>query len=437
MIYEAFFYYIFFGILTIFPSLACAQTNQVSLTTYYPAPFGAYDRLRLVARDHLGGITNTCTDAEEGTIYVDKDNNNVINRCRLRLWSPLTGGVIKMVAQAANFDDENLTPAIDQYVPVKPYGDLTANAPYLGIGTDNPKKPLHISVNKNAVITALAIENAFDAPNGISAGTGISFRGNLTSQGKGSFVEMAALRVIYDTNSLGPGFPNLPPARDATGMDFFVRNGPTDSNIRILNLTAYDGGKVGIRTAIPHAILEVNTFNSLYTLAFGVSSNSIAQVNGDIFSVLSTGNVGIGVTAPNVKLDVNGVVRATKLRLTSDAGLKKNIQPIPNALEKISRLNGVSFEWKDNSHDQGKQMGVIAQNIEKTFPEAVSGPEGSKSVDYPSLIAPLIEAVKQLKQDNENLSRQIHEQSTQIFEQKHEIETLQKSLQTKEPSLTP
>lgn len=427
-----------FSIFSIIPPFACAQQNTVTLSTYYPAPFGAYDRLRLVPRDHLGGVTNACTAAEEGTLYIDQDNGYLINQCRSLVWSPLTGGVIKMnPPTAAGFDSENPAAVIDQYVPTKAYADLSTNAPYLGIGTDNPRKPLHISVNRNAVVTALAIENAYDAANGISAGTGISFRGNLTSQGKGSFVEMASLRVIYDANSIGPGLPVVPPARDATGMDFVVRHGPTDSNIRILNLTAYSGGKAGIRTAIPQAMLEVNTFGSLLDLAFGVSSDSMGQVNGDIFSVLRTGNVGIGKDNPTEKLEVVGNIKATTLILTSDAGLKKDIAPVTGALEKISRLNGVSYEWKDPSSDQRKHMGVIAQEVEKVFPEVVYGKDGAKGVDYPSLIAPLIEAVKELKDKNETLSQQLLDQSSQIKQQQQQIESLQKSLATTEPALAP
>jgi len=78
---------------------------------------------------------------------------------------------------------------------------------------------------------------------------------------------------------------------------------------------------------------------------------------------------------------------------TSDATLKKDIVTIDGGLEKINKLNGVYFKWKNNNEPS---MGLIAQDVEKVFPEVVSvNPQtGLRSVDYGKLVAPLIEAVK-------------------------------------------
>ena len=96
---------------------------------------------------------------------------------------------------------------------------------------------------------------------------------------------------------------------------------------------------------------------------------------------------------------------------SSDFRLKKNIREINNALEKIQQIDGVYFDWKD---DGGKSMGLIAQQVEENFPELVLTDEitGLKSVNYPGLVAPLIEAVK--------------EQQKQIHNLKDEIEKLKK-----------
>ena len=70
------------------------------------------------------------------------------------------------------------------------------------------------------------------------------------------------------------------------------------------------------------------------------------------------------------------------------------------ATEKIAQLRGVTWEWRDDAPDDAKQqpgMGVIAQEVEKVFPELVTtDDQGRKKVDYEGLIAPLIEAVKEL-----------------------------------------
>ena len=120
-----------------------------------------------------------------------------------------------------------------------------------------------------------------------------------------------------------------------------------------------------------------------------------------------TGDVGIGYTSPSYKLDVNGTIRGANI-VPSDARLKREIVPIEGALEKVNSLRGVNFRWQDEEKPDELQMGVIAQEVEEVFPEAVStDDEGYKSVAYEKLVAPLIEAIKDLKVENESLKQRI------------------------------
>ena len=70
------------------------------------------------------------------------------------------------------------------------------------------------------------------------------------------------------------------------------------------------------------------------------------------------------------------------------------------ATGKLRRLRGVTWRWRDDAPAEAKAqpgMGVIAQDVERVFPELVStGPDGYKRVAYHGLIGPLIEAVKEL-----------------------------------------
>jgi hypothetical protein len=70
------------------------------------------------------------------------------------------------------------------------------------------------------------------------------------------------------------------------------------------------------------------------------------------------------------------------------------------ATRRIRQLRGVTWEWREEAPPEAKQqpgIGVIAQEVEKVFPQLVSTDEqGRKQVDYSGLIAPLIEAVKEL-----------------------------------------
>ncbi|MCC6759316.1 MAG: tail fiber domain-containing protein [Candidatus Omnitrophica bacterium] len=398
----------------IFPPCASAQTNTVTLTSYYPAPFGAYDRLRLVPRASLGA---NCTGEEEGTLYIETPAN-IINQCTSGFWLPLSGGVIKMSTVAAGTDPENNLATIDQYIPVKAYANLAANAPYLGIGTSNPLRPLHVAVDNPGVPSTIVLENT-RAVNG--AGTSISFRGVKIEGPNVPFTEMASIKTTYRLSAA---------SKQQSDMAMGVTDGLTGLQNEIFTIFGDQGGSVGILAPIPSSSFEING-KGVGKTYFQITANDATNLtSGDVFTVTGSGQVGINQKAPTEKLEVVGNIKATTLILTSDAGLKKDITPVQDSLDKISRLKGVSFEWKDNPSDQRKHMGVLAQDVERIFPEAVYGQDGSKGVDYPALIAPLIEAVKELKNKNEILTEQ-------IYFQQQQIQSLQKSLEAKEPLLAP
>ena len=83
----------------------------------------------------------------------------------------------------------------------------------------------------------------------------------------------------------------------------------------------------------------------------------------------------------------------------SDARHKTKVQPVASALDAVTRLRGVSFEWKDpeRARAAGRQLGVIAQEVGAVVPEAVVQTREGAGVSYRALVAVLIEAVKELK----------------------------------------
>ena len=105
-------------------------------------------------------------------------------------------------------------------------------------------------------------------------------------------------------------------------------------------------------------------------------------------------------------LHIDGDVIAASTTVSSDEKLKENISQISGALEIVSKINGVDFNWKK---DGVKSSGVIAQNIQKELPhlvKEVSNLEGSDShlaVNYDGLIGVLIESIKELQVEVENL----------------------------------
>jgi hypothetical protein len=101
----------------------------------------------------------------------------------------------------------------------------------------------------------------------------------------------------------------------------------------------------------------------------------------------------ISLTTGDISLTTGKVV------MYSDERLKTDIRPIENALERVDKLKGVYYHWKDENEDKTQQIGLIAQDVQKQFPELVNTDKnGILSVDYPKLTAILIECVKELKQ---------------------------------------
>lgn len=95
------------------------------------------------------------------------------------------------------------------------------------------------------------------------------------------------------------------------------------------------------------------------------------------------------------------------LSQSSDERLKKDIQTLDSALEKTGQLRGVSYTWKTDAQDESPQIGVIAQEVEKVYPEFVHTDEaGMKSVNYAQMTAVLIEAVKELNTQVQNLQNE-------------------------------
>jgi len=124
---------------------------------------------------------------------------------------------------------------------------------------------------------------------------------------------------------------------------------------------------------------------------------------------------GVGTAASGT----TGEIRATNdvtAFYSSDVALKENITNIPDPIEAIKKLNGVLFDWKKEYMDKRggedgyfvrkKDVGVIAQEVEKVLPEAVAQrPDGIKAVKYDRLTCLLIEAVKKLSAQVDSLTK--------------------------------
>ena len=189
------------------------------------------------------------------------------------------------------------------------------------------------------------------------------------------------------------------------------------------------GGNVGIGTTSPQAPLHVagpdvgafiylssnNGYGKIVLGGSGGSANLINTTGGWQWNTqlnIMNGNVGIGTTAPGNKLQVgasgDGTSAAANAWYTfSDIRLKTSIMPLTDILPKLDNINAVGFNWK-NGVDTRRQIGFIAQEVEKVFPELVSADDkGYKSIDYSKFSAILLEAVKEQQKQIEELKSEI------------------------------
>lgn len=137
-------------------------------------------------------------------------------------------------------------------------------------------------------------------------------------------------------------------------------------------------------------------------------------------SYINGGGLGIGTTAPTQALHVVGNIRVSAIgsgaywgpvnrtfdgtftTSTSDIRLKENVKTINGGLNKVMQLRGVTFTWKSNP-EYGNRIGFIAQELEQVLPELVftNDVDGYKGINYAEVTAVLVEAIKDLKTEND------------------------------------
>jgi hypothetical protein len=140
-----------------------------------------------------------------------------------------------------------------------------------------------------------------------------------------------------------------------------------------------------------------------------VPTLAIRNVDTGLYSsAVNTLNVSTGGTLAATFNSTGNFTAVGTVTANSDIRLKDNIEIIPNALEKVSQIRGVTFTRNDQEDKEKRHAGVIAQEIEKVLPEVVmEDSEGIKSVAYGNLVGLLIEAIKEQQEQINNLKKEI------------------------------
>ena len=216
---------------------------------------------------------------------------------------------------------------------------------------------------------------------------------NASNDGAGSGLDADNLDGVTwgSYKSTGATYLNFQ-ASNFYGLRFW--NGSSNYTIYMSSQGASGAGRVSGETT--------SDYNMYFRMAGGTNRGFVFQ-NGT--------NVKAGIDGGGNARFVGNVTA-----YASDVRLKENIKPIENALEKLDKIRGVTFDWKDNIENFDPkcktETGVIAQEIEAVIPDAISPApfnEDYKTVEKDKIIALLIEAVKELKQEVVDLKTQIKE----------------------------
>lgn len=212
------------------------------------------------------------------------------------------------------------------------------------------------------------------------------------------------------------------PNNTASDRLFQLGNGERSYNGQKSNaLTVRFNAQTGINTAEPMAALHIKSipdgdddWDRHLRLDYDGSQfgNIVYDFDGMKFRTQASGDGFYFRNAANVTTmylsEAGDMTISGSNYNTSDRRLKRDFSPLKHSLVGLRKLNGYHYFWKDASKDQTRQTGLIAQEVAEVFPELVNeDKEGYLSVNYVGLIPHLLEAVKELNEQNEALISRI------------------------------
>ena len=222
----------------------------------------------------------------------------------------------------------------------------------------------------------------------------------------------AAQTISYNTIGASPlaGSSSLTTTGTVTSGTWSASFGAVSgANLTTLNASNLSSGTVGT-ARLGSGTANSTTFlrgDSTWVAVAGFSSTDDTTTNASYYPVIATTAGGSTAKTSSTKLYFNpstGTLSSTIFNSLSDINFKTNISKLTHSIDTIKQLNGYSFDWKDGS---GSSYGVIAQEIEKIIPNAVTQDNDQKSVNYAAIVPFLIEAIKTQQSTIESLESRI------------------------------
>lgn len=168
---------------------------------------------------------------------------------------------------------------------------------------------------------------------------------------------------------------------------------------------------------------QVGNFGGNFSVQKHIFNSDFIIIRDDLTIKKSNGFVGIGVSDPTANLHTMGSVRfqgfgsgtlttdaSGNLSVSSDARLKHLIGPYSSGIDQIMKLEPVQYRWRSETglDTENIYTGFTAQNVREVLPEAVGqDPQGYLTLSDRPIIAALVNAVKELKAENEALKAKV------------------------------
>ncbi|HBK83764.1 MAG TPA: hypothetical protein DDZ41_09245, partial [Flavobacterium sp.] len=297
----------------------------------------------------------------------------------------------------------------------------------VGIGTSTPTEKLEV------VGGSVRVENnmAFKVTNAgeLKSGGSNNPQSMVLSSGQNVAIETANQTRVFVTSAGNVGVGTAGPSAKLHVVGAGGGSVDFKTTGRIM-IQSDNAGIVFSKAATGLSYSFAGVDSSIPDHAFGISTPLAGMY---VFNVLQNGNIGIGTNAPAYTLHVNGSVAGTAAYVNlSDKRLKTNVQPITDALNKVMQLKGISFDWNQKADktlelDNKNHLGFLAQEVEKVLPQVVSTAQDAmqtKSVAYSDIVPVLVEALKELKAENDMLKLQLQDQSNSMNSIKEKLEVL-------------
>ena len=225
--------------------------------------------------------------------------------------------------------------------------------------------------------------------------------------GGGATLQTQIYKEVFSPTSSGITTFTLSNGYDTGYIDVFVNGAKLSSN----DFTETASNIITLSSAA--AIGDNVEFVNYQTVATGFTTSSFATqayglINSPTITVtdITARNINASGILTAANIITSGIVTALDFNATSDRNLKTNIEVISNPLDKIVQINGVSFNWKETNQTSA---GVIAQEVEQIMPQIIHDNEkGYKTLNYNGLIGLLIESVKELKCEIEDLKSKLN-----------------------------